>query len=262
MSGFYSTDLAWVQAEGYAAVAEGLAPDLLRRIAALPRAGTAPLHILDLGCGAGPWLRRAAAAGHRVTGVDVSADLLAHAARAVPAATLVHASIHDIDLPPADAVTALGEVLCYQPDPHRPPPLDALFARIHAALPPGGLLLFDVLVDHGEPSLTRQGWRDDLQQGWATLVDGVERVIGGDPDGGDAGRVVTRRIVTLRRLADYRGGPADLWRRSEETHHQQVWNAATLTARLERHGFAVDTTTRFGTFELFPRRLGFIATRR
>lgn len=49
----------------------------------LPRSGE-PLRILDVGCGNGHWARRLAGSGHRVVGIDASAQRIAQARSDVP----------------------------------------------------------------------------------------------------------------------------------------------------------------------------------
>jgi len=66
--------------------------------------------VLDLGCGNGiPVARHLAAAGHAVTGVDISQVQIQRARRLVPAATFLHADITRLTLPAAafDAVVCL-----------------------------------------------------------------------------------------------------------------------------------------------------------
>ena len=70
----------------------------------------------------------------------------APAARAAaPAARFEIASWVDAELPPCAAVTAIGEVVNYGFDPRGgDAALHALFARVHAAVAPGGVFVLDV----------------------------------------------------------------------------------------------------------------------
>ena len=95
--------------------------------------------VLDLGCGSGlPVARDLAAAGYRVTGVDVSDVQVRRARELVPQAEFVRADVTAIDFGPAsfDAVVALY-VLIHLPLEDQPP----LLARIASWLRPGGLFL-------------------------------------------------------------------------------------------------------------------------
>ena len=109
---FYDADLATIHHEGFGDFARRAAPGLLRLLrAAEIESGT----VVDLGCGSGIWLAAAAQAGFQTAGVDVSEPFVSLARRRVPQAAIRCGSVYGYRIPSCDAVTALGEVVCYLP---------------------------------------------------------------------------------------------------------------------------------------------------
>lgn len=99
----------------------------------------ASARVLDAGCGCGvPVARDLTAAGHRVTGVDVSEVQIERARRLVPGASFVRADLAALDFAPEsfEAVVALYSIIHVPLDDQ--PALLASFARW---LVPGGVLL-------------------------------------------------------------------------------------------------------------------------
>lgn len=241
MPRFYAEDLAYIQAAAFGQLARGAAPEIVRRLkgAAIPIRRAA-----DLGCGAGVLSSALWDAGFEVTGIDQSADLLALARAAAPHARFLHASLYEAELPGCQAMVALGEPLTYH-DENAPAEavLDSFFRSAAYTLPPGGLLIFDV-IETGEPSLAGRSWisGDD----WAVLAESSE-----DP----AARRLVRRIETFRKIGQ-------AYRRGRETHCIHLFEGGELTRRLERHGFAVETAQAYGQHLLAPRRRAFFCTRR
>jgi hypothetical protein len=128
-------------------------------------------------------------------------------------------SFVDAELPPGrDAVLAVGEVLGYALDPRNDAAqLDAVLARIAAALRPGGLPLFDLAGPGRVPPRGRRAWTTG--DGWAVLAESRPRP-----------GAIERRVVTFRAGADGRS------RRSEELHRLVLHRPQDVVARLRDAG--------------------------
>ena len=199
---------------------------------------------MDLGCGSGLWARELTEAGYEALGIDSSAAMIELARSVAPRARFVQASLFDAELPPCDAVTALGEPFSYIPDGmEAPPPLAGLFERVARALRPGGLFVFDLIVRSGSRPMANRTWAEG--EDWAVLVDVQEDLT--------AGRL-TRDIVTFRQMGE-------VWRRSQETHRVATYGRGEIERDLRRAGFSVRASRKYGDYELLPRRLAFRARR-
>lgn len=131
----YSPQLARIHATGFTELAREAARHLRMRAPSAKR-------VLDLGCGAGDLA--AALPGMHVWGIDLSQAMVEMAQAKVPDGEFVVGSIHGIDFPSAEAAVLCGEVVNYLFDERAADGLELLLRRIHASLPPGGVLLFDV----------------------------------------------------------------------------------------------------------------------
>lgn len=241
MESLYDQDLAYIHAAGFGGLAQGAAPEIVRLLnsAAIPVRG-----IVDAGCGAGTLAARLVEAGFEVTGIDSSADLLAIARTAVPGARFVNASIYDADVPPCEAMVALGEPLTYHSEEADADSLvQSVFRRASGILPPGGMLIFDV-IETGEPTLAGRAWASG--EDWAVLVHTSED---------QAARTLVRSIETFRRVGQ-------LYRRGRAIHRIRVFDTGELAGALAACGFAVETAQAYGSQRLAPRRRAFFCTRR
>jgi len=209
----------------------------------LRHAPAAVRRVIDIGCGAGATTRALSDAGFDAIGIEPSLALLEMARVAAPRAEFRHASVYEVDLPPCEAVLAVGEPLTYHP-----PSVDAdaalqrLIRTVADVLPLGGVFVFDVIVAAGPP-LDARGWRsgDD----WAILYEVTED---------RPTRRMTRSIETFRK-----SGP--LYRRAHEVHHVRLFEEQALRSWLIRAGFEVETAHSYGDQPLPPQRVAFFATR-
>jgi SAM-dependent methyltransferase len=209
----YDEDLAYIHDQGYSRVAEEAASFVLELLP--PRAA-----VVELGCGAGVTARRLTDAGHEVLGIDQSEALIALARERAPRARFRVGSFVTEPLPECDAVLAISEVLNYLVDEgNTRAALPSLFGRIHAALRPGGLFVFDL----AGPQVLRERRTWDAGGDWAVLV---EARVEGD--------VLARRITSFRERA---GG----YRRSDEVHRQRVYAPAEILPLLRAAGFRART---------------------
>ena len=216
---FYGPDLAHVHDAGFGDFARDAGRGL---VTMLRDAGIGEGLVVDLGCGSGIAAEVLLAAGYDVFGVDVSSVLLAIARERAPAARFERASAFDADLPACAAVIAVGEVLGYAADPRSGrAALREVFARAHAALPPGGLLVFDLAGPGREPE-PRRAWQEG--DGWVCLYEASES---------DDGTELRRRVVTLRR-------EGSRWRRADEEHVLRLHPSDRVLADLEAAGFAAE----------------------
>ncbi|MGW0845558.1 class I SAM-dependent methyltransferase [Streptomyces sp. NPDC002787] len=95
--------------------------------------------VLDLGCGSGvPVVRDLAAAGHRVTGVDISEVQIRRAQELVPQADFIRADATSVDFPGGsfDAVVSLYALIHIPQEEQLP-----LLEKIASWLRPGGWFL-------------------------------------------------------------------------------------------------------------------------
>jgi SAM-dependent methyltransferase len=125
---------AW-SAGNYPAEAYGLAWDQLRALELL--APSPPLRLLEIGCAEGRFLERAAALGHRPTGLDFTAAAVRAArARGLDAREGDVAALRAV-LEPGDRFegVAMFQIIEHLCDPH------ALFRELGAVAAPGALLL-------------------------------------------------------------------------------------------------------------------------
>lgn len=232
MSSLYQDDLAYAQAVGFSEMAARAATEIIRR---LRLAGAQ--RIVEVGCGAGPLTAALTAEGFEVTAIEQSAALLGYARANAPEGRFIHGSVYDVELPACDAVIGVGEVFNY----HRHPEegrerVFAYFEQVRRVLPKGGLFIFDV-IESGRESLTANGHIEG--DGWSVAVETIER------DG-----ELDRLISTSRRVGDR-------WRRSEERHRVYLFDRNDAIEELQRLGFAVETSSFYGSLAMLRRRRAF-----
>lgn len=240
MSTGYGTDLAFIHDAGFGGLARGAAAfvrDLLRQ-----RGHQAGL-ITDLGCGSGILAHELTTNGFEVLGIDQSDAMLALAREQAPQAHFRRESLWQASIPPCLAVTAIGECLNYLfDDTTAPSSLEKLFRRIHDALLPGGVFVFDV----AEPGrIPEPGTIKVHTEGptWAVLMTAVED---------RAARLLTRNITSFRQVGD-------LFRRDREVHRLRLLPHVEVTALLEQVGFGVEGLTGYDNKPFVPGHVGFVA---
>jgi SAM-dependent methyltransferase len=236
----YRDDLTYIHDVGHGDLARAAAATLLD---ALRRAGGTGGRVVDLGCGSGILARALGDAGYEVTGIDQSEAMIAAARRRAPAADLRVASFLDAEIPRCVAVTAIGECFSYLFDDRvAGAGLDRLFARVHAALEPRGLLLFDVAAPGRVRGRSPQrSWREG--DDWAVLVELDEDV---------GSRLLTRDIRTFR-------AQGTAWRRDHEIHRLRLHDRRDLEARLRAAGFRVRPLAGYEGLRFAPGHIGFCA---
>lgn len=221
MTDYYGAAQAAIHHERFGALAAQAAADLLD---SLTGAGLATGAVVDLGCGSGILARIVGDAGYEVTGVDISADMVALARTEAPGATLTVGSVHDAELPEGCVgVTAIGEVLNYATDDRAG--LDALArlaGRVHAVLVPGGVWLLDLSgPGRGGPEGTVQ--RFHRADRWCLGMVATE----------DAHRRQLDREITI--FTEHDG----TWHRVDERHVLHLYDPDDVAERLADAGFAV-----------------------
>ncbi|RMG11916.1 MAG: class I SAM-dependent methyltransferase [Cyanobacteria bacterium J055] len=240
MQQWYKEDLAYIHDVGFGDWAIASAPGILKILA---EAQLQNGLIIDLGCGSGLSARAFVNAGYRFLGIDLSEEMLKIAQKRVPEADFRLGSIFDVELPSCHAVTAIGECFNYLFDDrnNRPRRLQ-LFDQIYQAVIPGGIFIFDV-VEPGqvEPETTTQSFLEG--EDWTVLVEKFE----------DRKReILTRRIITFRQVGD-------VYRREEEVHTQQLYDAEAIASELRQIGFQVCVSHHYGEYELPKARAALVA---
>ncbi len=200
--------------------------------------------VLEVGCGTGRNLVLAARRypDARLFGFDISAAMVELSQRRVPRGDFRQGSFLTVDLPPCAAVTALGEVFNYLFDQRNSASrLHKLFRRIHAALCPGGLFVFD----GAEPGRVRGGRRRNYTEGadWACLFTAEEDAKSG---------TLTRHITSFRRAGT-------LYRRDQETHRLRLFDRASVLRQLRSAGFRARVLRGHGDLRFPPGYVGFLA---
>ncbi len=154
---FYGSWLARIHAELYA---ERYAPAWPWLAAQITEASARPF-LFDIGCGAGRWPAYAKSMKIEVEGIDISEEFV-HICREKGLHVRHESAQHAAPPPQISAATALGEVLAYKPASLAPAIRD--LAR---ALPPGGLVFFDLPgpdTPEGDSDRGGKGWRLSVQQ--------------------------------------------------------------------------------------------------
>ena len=234
----YKGDLAYIHDVGFGGFSKGAAPGLLE---ILRRNGTRTGLVVDLGCGSGLWARALCDAGYEVHGIDISAAMVNLARERVPEARFRRGSFLKVKLPPCEAVTSLGECPSYLFDGgHNKGSLGRLFRRVHAALKPGGLFVFDIAEPGRGAGPRMKHWEG---ADWAVLIDVEEN---------EKAKRLTRRITTFRKVGR-------TYRRDQEVHRLRLYKGSEVAVALRRVGFRVRVVRGYGRWR-FPEELaGFVA---
>jgi SAM-dependent methyltransferase len=210
-------DFAWFYNRYWNEEFHGLAFPILERIwlSRVPRKG----RILDVCCGTGHLAGLLTARGYRITGIDASAEMIAHARQNVPDAAFQVADASQFKLPgkfdaAVSTFDSLNHILTEEA-------LQSAFRHIAAVLKPGGSFAFDMLLE----SAYHTNWADAFS---VVRDDHVLLLSGSDFD--PRTRLAECRI-TMFRLLDGE------WRRSDVQVRERCYTTREIDDALSRAGF-------------------------
>ena len=175
--------------------------------------------VLDVCCGTGNLAALLAARGFYVTGVDASPEMLVYARANAPTAEFILADAASFHLPASyDAAVSTFDSLNHLLEPAA---LAAALRNIGAAVRPGGLLAFDMLLEEGYQ--TRWG------ESFALVRDDHLLAISGAAF--DSRARIARLTITMFRIVE------GAWRRSDVTIAERCYSADEISRALEVAGF-------------------------
>lgn len=242
MSHAYREDLSWIHDLGFGDLARNAAEVLLRELAAN---GSQQGLVIDLGCGTGLLAEAVCNSGYDVLGVDLSPAMIELARERVPEGRFLCESLLSTELPSCIAVAAVGECFNYRFDERSSrEQLRQLFHRIHTALQPGGVLLFDAAGPGRVPG----------EQPVKTYVDGGDWALLMHAEEDRDARRLIRCITSFRRIGE-------LYRRDDECHELDLLPPDEVAADLEHAGFRVELLRDYSGHALPPGLNGFLARR-
>jgi len=234
----FGEDLAFAHAAGWSHVGIAAADRLFDE---LGRSKNTSGLVVELGSGPGLSAARLLSERLDVIGIDISPHMVRLAQANAPRGTFHQASWVDFEIPPCDAVLAANEVLNYVSDGMTLRHVERLFSRVHRALWPGGLFVFDMAGPGrvaGTETTTTVG--DD----WAVIGQTSE----------DRRGMLTREITTLRKV-DGR------LRTATESHRQRLIPATKVLAMLRKAGFRARNFHGYDGERVAPGHAVFIARR-
>lgn len=236
----YRPDLAYIHDSGFGQPAQHAAQELLT---ALRRQGLSGGLVIDLGCGSGILSQVMADAGYAVLGIDLSTAMVEMARQRVPRGEFRVGSFVEMEWPPCVAVAAVGEIFNYLfDDRNTRQTMGKVLRRIHSALVPGGVLIFDVA---GPGRVPGRGPRQKYVtgDGWTVLVTAEED---------QQRQTLTRQITSFRRVGD-------LYRRDEELHRLRLYRPAEVARQLRQIGFRVKPLAAYTGWRFPQGWRGFLA---
>ena len=240
MTDWYTEDLAYIHDVGHAEFALRSAPGIIR---ILEDSGIREGRVVDLGCGSGIWARKLVDAGYGVVGIDISEAMIEISRRRVPEAEFKVGTLFEAEIPPCDAVTAVSEVLNYLFDETAHGGLSGLFRRVHDALNPGGVFVFDLA---GPGQVAARGGKV------RTFSEGDGWVVAVEKEEDRATRTLIRRIISFRKIGER-------YRRTDETHRQRLYEPARVADELRRVGFLARISRGYGRYPLPEAHRAFTA---
>ncbi len=208
----------------------GFWPEYSRRMAGvfpavLKRFGLHPKRILDIACGEGTFAVAMAKTGLRVTGIDLSPDMLALARKKAETEDVsIEFLNQDMRLFSFDAEFDLAT--CWYDSLNyilKTEELAKTFANVRRALKPGGYFIFDVNTIYG----LAVDWQ---RYPWYVEIDSREmfQVISPSYD-------FERNIVKLKITGFFRDG--DTWRRIDEEHEERGYTLSEIRRCFKKAGF-------------------------
>lgn len=191
---------------------------------------TRSLRLIDLCCGTGELAAFLSARGHDVLGLDGSPRMLERAETTAPDARFQLADARTFTVEtPADALLCMYDSLNHLGDSEE---LSAVFRRVHAALRPGGVFLFDLNM--------RDGFQARFEGAFGFVEDDRSLLVRADFDeAADIGRyelTLFRRDVRLASGPSV-GGTAPTWTRTDATLEQRCFDEDEVRVALTAAGF-------------------------
>lgn len=223
---FYGKDLARIHDEGFKAFSDHAFRQIARTVNL-----SHPMTIIDLGCGSGELLKKFAGTNHTLIGVDVSAEMIRLAKASIPEAELITGSIYEVAFKSCHLITAVGEVLNYRiSDASNLDRFPLFFQNLYAGLLPGGVFLFDVMLETETEDRTYQTFHD--AKDWTVLMSSVED---------RANKQVKREIITFKKKGNG-------YQKSKEYHCLELYSKKQLASLLTDVGFEVRFSDHYGGF--------------
>ncbi|WP_285731258.1 class I SAM-dependent methyltransferase [Nocardiopsis sp. ATB16-24] len=192
--------------------------------------------VLDLCCGTGMTLAMLQKHGYEVTGVDASAEMLAHARRRAASGTRFHqASLPSpllTEIGPFDAATCCYDGINYFVSPGQ---MASVLAQVYEALRPGGVFVFDLSTRLTFQEMTALGRTGEDFGDFAYLWD--TRPVEGAP--------CFDYLVTV-----FTKGEDGRYSRTDEIHHQRWFSREELEEAVTAAGLrTVCVSEDYGTKE-------------